>query len=197
MRPPGKDHDYIEVASLALEETDVSVRTSRVNIARVRLDGGAVRVARDAEGNINLSEFAATPAAAEKPSESAAPEASASAATAPAAPPPATPDGTTSTRPDWVVAAPDIAISGVQLDFEDQLVKPAATFGLSPVAMTISGFTTEANSKSRRVMEKIGLVRDRARDFDHPAVPPDWSGRRHVLYAITRDRWRATTAGSA
>jgi len=138
MRPPAKDHDYIEVASLALEETDVSVRTSRVNIARVRLDGGAVRVARDAEGNINLSEFAAKPAAASAPSESAAPAAT---------PPPATtPAGTTSARPDWVVAAPDISISGVQLDFEDQLVNPAAKFGLSPVAMTISGFTTADNS---------------------------------------------------
>ena len=63
MRPPGKDYDYIEVASLALEETEVAVRTSRVNIGRVRLDGGAVRAARDAAGNINLTEFAAeTPA---------------------------------------------------------------------------------------------------------------------------------------
>jgi len=61
----------------------------------------------------------------------------------------------------------------------------------------IVSFTTEANAKSRRVMEKIGLVRDPARDFDHPTVLPNWSGRRHVLYAITRDRWRATTADSA
>ena len=59
MRPPGKEYDYIEVASLALEETEVAVRTSRVNIGRVRLDGGAVRAARDAAGNINLTEFAA------------------------------------------------------------------------------------------------------------------------------------------
>ena len=156
MRPPGKDYDYIEVAKLALEETDVTVRTSRVNIARVQLDGGSVRVARDAEGNINLSEFAAKPATAEAARESAAPEAPASAATAhaaappaaapPAAPPPATAADTTSTRPDWVVAVPDISIAGVQLHFDDELVKPAASFGLSPVALTISGFTTAANS---------------------------------------------------
>ena len=49
----------------------------------------------------------------------------------------------------------------------------------------IVSFTTEANTKSRRVMEKIGLVHDPSRDFDHPLLP-DWSGRRHVLYAITR-----------
>jgi len=55
----------------------------------------------------------------------------------------------------------------------------------------IVSFTTVANTKSRRVMEKIGLVHDPSRDFDHPLLP-DWSGRRHVLYAITRDRWQET-----
>jgi len=44
--------------------------------------------------------------------------------------------------------------------------------------------------KSRRVMEKIGLVRDTARDFDHPNLP-DWSGRHHVLYAMDRAGWLA------
>jgi hypothetical protein len=149
MRPPGQDYDYIEVTSLVLEETDVAVRTSKVNIARVRLDGGAVRVARDAEGNINLSELAAEPAA---PDANAA-EASAVPATesAPATPaatpaePPASP-ATTSPRPGWVVAVPDIAVNDVRVDFEDQLVKPAASFALAPVALTISGFSTEANN---------------------------------------------------
>jgi RimJ/RimL family protein N-acetyltransferase len=49
----------------------------------------------------------------------------------------------------------------------------------------VVSFTTVANHKSRRVMEKIGLVRDPARDFDHPMVF-GWSGAPHVLYAIDR-----------
>ena len=52
----------------------------------------------------------------------------------------------------------------------------------------IVSFTTEANMKSRRVMEKIGLVRDVTRDFDHPNLP-EWSGRHHVLYAMNRAGW--------
>jgi RimJ/RimL family protein N-acetyltransferase len=60
----------------------------------------------------------------------------------------------------------------------------------------IVSFTTEANAKSRRVMEKIGLVHDETRDFDHPNLP-DWSGRRHVLYAIDRERWRLLTGLTA
>jgi ribosomal-protein-alanine N-acetyltransferase len=64
-------------------------------------------------------------------------------------------------------------------------------FGFEHVAVPndeIVSFTTVANTKSRRVMEKIGLVRDPSRDFDHPNLA-DWSGRHHVLYATTRERW--------
>jgi RimJ/RimL family protein N-acetyltransferase len=50
-------------------------------------------------------------------------------------------------------------------------------------------FTTEWNMRSRRVMEKIGMSRDSAGDFDHPRVPPSHKLRRHVLYRIDRTSW--------
>ena len=46
----------------------------------------------------------------------------------------------------------------------------------------VVSFTTVANAKSRRVMEKIGLVRDPAADFEHPNVPEGDPLRPHVLY---------------
>jgi RimJ/RimL family protein N-acetyltransferase len=52
----------------------------------------------------------------------------------------------------------------------------------------IVSFTTESNVNSRRVMEKIGMVRDLDGDFDHPLLP-DWAERRHVLYRIDRRRF--------
>ena len=55
----------------------------------------------------------------------------------------------------------------------------------------VVSFTTTANQRSRRVMEKLGLVHRPEDDFDHPGVPPTWPGRRHVLYRITRERWRS------
>lgn len=58
----------------------------------------------------------------------------------------------------------------------------------------VVSFATAANERSRHVMEKIGMVRRPDDDFDHPGVPPSWSGRRHVLYRITRERWRSTAA---
>lgn len=57
----------------------------------------------------------------------------------------------------------------------------------------VVSFTTTANQRSRHVMEKLGLVRRPAEDFDHPGVPVTWSGRRHVVYAITREQWRDAT----
>ncbi|GAA3533375.1 N-acetyltransferase [Aeromicrobium flavum] len=49
----------------------------------------------------------------------------------------------------------------------------------------IVSFTAAGNLRSRAVMERLGLTRDPADDFDHPAVPPDSPLRHHVLYRLT------------
>lgn len=54
----------------------------------------------------------------------------------------------------------------------------------------IVAFTVPANTKSRRVMEKLGMKHDSADDFDHPRLPTDHPLRRHVLYRLTRLDWR-------
>lgn len=45
----------------------------------------------------------------------------------------------------------------------------------------VVSFTTVANRRSQRVMEKLDMTRDDADDFDHPLVT-EASMRRHVLY---------------
>lgn len=50
----------------------------------------------------------------------------------------------------------------------------------------IVSFTIPANTRSRRVMEKIGMTRDPADDFDNPRTPAESPRRRHVLYRIRR-----------
>ena len=50
----------------------------------------------------------------------------------------------------------------------------------------IVAFTTTLNTRSQAVMERIGMVRDPAGDFDHPRLPEGSPLRRHVLYRITR-----------
>ena len=46
----------------------------------------------------------------------------------------------------------------------------------------IVAFAVVENTKSRRVMEKIGMTHDPADDFDHPGLPDGHPLRRHVLY---------------
>jgi len=54
----------------------------------------------------------------------------------------------------------------------------------------VVSFTAVANAKSRRVMVKVGLVHDRAGDFDHPSLPVGHRLRRHVLYRGRRPAGR-------
>ena len=64
----------------------------------------------------------------------------------------------------------------------------AQAFG--PLGLTdLVSITTEWNRPSRRVMEKIGMTRDPADDFDHPLIGLGHKLRRHVLYRIDRDEW--------
>lgn len=56
----------------------------------------------------------------------------------------------------------------------------ALSYGLAVVPRVVS-FTAVGNVRSQRVMEKIGLVRER--EFDHPREDLPDRIRRHVLYA--------------
>jgi RimJ/RimL family protein N-acetyltransferase len=55
----------------------------------------------------------------------------------------------------------------------------------------VVAFTVPANVASRGVMERIGMQRNPADDFQHPNLPADHPLRAHVLYRITRAQWLA------
>ena len=60
-------------------------------------------------------------------------------------------------------------------------------FGFDVIGLEeIVSFTVPANTRSRRVMEKIGMTHNPADDFDHPMLPAEHPLRRHVLYRIAR-----------
>ncbi|MEU4537931.1 GNAT family N-acetyltransferase [Streptosporangium sp. NPDC023825] len=50
----------------------------------------------------------------------------------------------------------------------------------------IVSMTPVRNARSRGVMERLGMARDPADDFDHPAVPEGHPLRSHVLYRLGR-----------
>jgi ribosomal-protein-alanine N-acetyltransferase len=49
----------------------------------------------------------------------------------------------------------------------------------------IVSFTAVVNERSQRVMQRIGMTRDPAEDFEHPALADGHRLRRHVLYRIS------------
>ncbi|MEP4770081.1 MAG: GNAT family N-acetyltransferase [Roseibium sp.] len=53
----------------------------------------------------------------------------------------------------------------------------------------IVSFTTQSNLASQKVMERIGMRRDRKGDFLHPELVPDHSLAPHVLYRRSRTGW--------
>lgn len=55
-------------------------------------------------------------------------------------------------------------------------------FGLEEIV----SFTVPANRRSRGVMERLGMTRSAADDFDHPRLLPGHPLRPHVLYRLKR-----------
>jgi RimJ/RimL family protein N-acetyltransferase len=60
------------------------------------------------------------------------------------------------------------------------------TFGFREIVAT----TVPPNTRSRRVMEKLGMTHDSADDFDHPWLPEGHPLRRNVLYRLRRLDWQ-------
>jgi RimJ/RimL family protein N-acetyltransferase len=55
-------------------------------------------------------------------------------------------------------------------------------------------FTTQGNTRSRRVMERLGMRHDAADDFAHPSLPEGSPLRLHVLYRLDRNPRTASAA---
>jgi len=69
--------------------------------------------------------------------------------------------------------------------YATEAARAALRFGFEHVKLAeIVSFTVPDNHRSRRVMERIGMVRDPAGDFDRADLPERL--RRHVLYRIRR-----------
>lgn len=71
--------------------------------------------------------------------------------------------------------------------------RAALGFGFNQLGLAeIVSFTTTANARSRRLMERLGLRHAPAEDFDHPNIPAGHPVRPHVLYRLTRAEWTQT-----
>ena len=88
--------------------------------------------------------------------------------------------------PEAAAASVDFAFRSVRRHRGDFVADDAA----GPPLDEVVSMTTTANTKSRRVMEKIGLHHDPADDFDHPGMTDRAPHLvRHVLYRSDRGAW--------
>ena len=66
--------------------------------------------------------------------------------------------------------------------------RAAIAFGFGEARLEeIVSMTSVQNVRSRRVMERLGMRRDEAGDFDHPLIAAGHPLARHVLYRLRRD----------
>ena len=64
-----------------------------------------------------------------------------------------------------------------------EAARAALNFGFDELPLQeIVSFTVPGNTRSRRVMERLGMVRDPLGNFEHPLVPEGHPLRPHVLY---------------
>jgi RimJ/RimL family protein N-acetyltransferase len=77
--------------------------------------------------------------------------------------------------------------------YATEAAEVALRYGFEVIGLEeIVSFTVPDNARSRAVMERIGMSRDPADDFDHPRLPEGHRLRRHVLYRLSREGWRAS-----
>ena len=84
--------------------------------------------------------------------------------------------------------------------YATEAARAAIVDGFDRIGLTdIVSMTAAPNVRSIAVMERLGMTRDAADDFDHPNVPAGHPLRRHVLYRLSSNtgRLRAEPSGSA
>ncbi|MFZ2050054.1 MAG: GNAT family N-acetyltransferase [Solirubrobacteraceae bacterium] len=71
--------------------------------------------------------------------------------------------------------------------YATEAAEAAIAFGFQEVGLEeVVSYTAQVNTRSRRVMERLGMSRDPTEDFEHPLVPQDSLLRRHVLFRLRR-----------
>jgi RimJ/RimL family protein N-acetyltransferase len=72
--------------------------------------------------------------------------------------------------------------------YATEAARSALGYGFGTLVLPeVVSFTSATNHRSRAVMERLGMRRDPAGDFDYPSFPDGHPLRRHVLYRLGPD----------
>ncbi|MEV4181396.1 GNAT family N-acetyltransferase [Streptosporangium canum] len=76
--------------------------------------------------------------------------------------------------------------------YATEAARAALAHGFEVAGLTeIVSMATVSNIRSHAVMERLGMTRDPADDFDYPLAPVESPARHAVLYRLSADRWRS------
>ena len=88
----------------------------------------------------------------------------------------------------WRLAAPHWGQG-----YATEAARAVLAYGFEQLGLPeIVSFTTVANARSRRVMDKLGMRRAPGDDFLHPKLPDGHPLQPHVLYRLPRAAFRPT-----
>jgi RimJ/RimL family protein N-acetyltransferase len=74
--------------------------------------------------------------------------------------------------------------------YAPEAARAALAVAFGPLGLDeVVSMTSVTNLNSRRVMEKLGMRRDPADDFEHPAIAEGHPLRPHVLYRLSATGW--------
>lgn len=69
--------------------------------------------------------------------------------------------------------------------YATEAARATVAYGFGPLGLPeLVSFTAAGNTRSRAVMERLGMTHDADGDFGHPNVPANHVLRRHVLYRL-------------
>jgi uncharacterized protein involved in outer membrane biogenesis len=130
----GEDSAWVQVPSLEVLGTSLSLARGAVEVAAVNVTGAQVTAVRDADGRINLERLLVGPtpadASAAEGVADAAPDAALDAASDAVAAAP--------TAADWSLSLRQLTVSQARISVEDRAVRPAVSFEIAPASLTAS-----------------------------------------------------------
>jgi hypothetical protein len=135
VKPKGADTHYAEVADLDVSETHVSLEKRSVEVGKVLLTRGELRLWISEQGRVNLRDLVSGEA----------PDATPAAASARAPSAPVAPARKGAAAPAWSFSAPDVEVRQFKVSAEDREVKPAAALTLDPLNVHVAGFNTSSD----------------------------------------------------
>jgi len=127
LRPNYGQLDYVVLPRIEIDGTHIDLTQRSILVDAVKVSGGQIHGWLNENGSVNLAELGA--ARASTTTATPAPAATASAATAAA-----------TATPAWLVKVPMIDLNGLSVDFQDRSLKPAPTFTLAPLEISVAQF---------------------------------------------------------